>query len=1244
MMNNLKRLFSLALSIVMILSLSAPAFAQETDGTIYSAVVCFAEEADTQQLCDELEALPGIRVRWVYSALINGVAIEGTRAALALAGKQTGVSELTLSRTWSTPDTVKDMLSPSNSLDIMNMTECEYDGDGMVIAVVDSGVKITHEAFAEWGNMDDIALTQEDIEAFVAGGGTDGRYISAKIPFAYDYSGQDRSVHTSDPHGTHVSALAVGYALREDGSVKFRGAASAAQLLCMKVFPDDASRGAADIDVLKAIDDAYLLGADVINLSLGYDDAFLADELIGQVYSRVIAQLEAAGVVVVCAAGNSGTSVTGKPGDTALPSSGYTDYSAAGAPAIYAGAQAIGAVNSDFYEVSGGLLVGEYAISYTEVISEVEGEVLPSILKLAGREMPYVLIGGLGSEEDFSGLDLTGCAAVVQRGELYFSEKANNAAAAGAALCIIYNNEPGMILPAADGIAIPCVMITQEDGLYLVEQAENGRGMLTVAPETVRISTGNGMTMPEFSSWGATADLRLVPTLCAPGGTILSAGVSADNAYDYRSGTSMAAPNASGVYATVMQMLREQGVTEKTQRARLAKAMLESTATLLTDENGVFLSPRRQGAGVIDATAALQSGAVITQPIVELGESENGRFEISFRVRNLSDESKSFRVDTSVLTDAFVFAEGTMRSALAPMDITDQVSVSGIRKISVAPGEEREVTLQLTVPLKTARYLKEVFYNGFFVEGYVTLTDQEQQSIHATFMGYCGDWEAAPILDCVDFRDVMNAYYDKEMGDEGATAALAADMGYNLAYLCGADLDIYTALMPGENPWLVVRADDARNAMSTALSDGLIRGGDQLVIDLYTLRNAERMIFVVFDQRTGEIYSVDDRAYLTRSNVLDVAGVAEAAARFTWDGTDLDGELLAGGTAVTVAVYAWLETQTQLSDAYETHSTESEKGDYRWLLGGEFDDALEWSFPLTMDTAAPDVQCRVNDGGAAIFTVADDHFAAYFAVQAESGDYLLEEAYADTIRAATHRETVALPEGGMLYITAADYAGNAVGYEVDISQADSSGVVQMQRCPMAILVDVEKNAWYHKAVDFVIERGLMTVGDELTFSPDQGALRVTALEMLYKLAGSPQVEPESVSLPFLDFPLTTRHHQVLAWACREGIVVGYSDEMLGAYAPLQRAQLAMMLYRAAKAAGADVSCSEDALSGFADADTVAQWAREALSWAVGNGYLTADENGNIAGSAYVTRAECAYLLMMFYENQYDWEDINNGTE
>ena len=1243
-MNNLKKLFSLALSIVMILSLSPPALAQEVDGEVYSAVVCFADGADTQRLCEELGRLPGVRVRWQYSALINGAAIEGTRAALALAGRQMGVSDLTLSRTWAAPDTLSDPLSPSNSLDIMNMTDCEYDGDGMVIAVVDSGVKTTHEAFAYYGNMDDISLTQEDIEEFVTAGGTDGRYISAKIPFAYDYSGQDRSVHTTDFHGTHVSALAVGYALREDGGVKFRGAASAAQLLCMKVFPDDATKGAADTDILKAIDDAYLLGADVINLSLGYLDAFLEDDQIGQVYGKVVAQLEAEGVVVVCAAGNFETSVTGKPGDTALPSSGYTDYSSVGAPAIYKGAQAIGAVNSAFYEAGGGILVGEYAISYTEMTTEVEGEVLPSITELAGQEMPYVIIGGLGSREDFAGLDLTGCAAVVQRGELYFSEKANNAAAAGAALCIIYNNEPGLIRPAADGITIPCVMISQSAGEYLVEQAENGRGVLAIAPEMMRVDTGAGMTMLSYSSWGATADLRLVPTLCAPGGMILSAGMSADNAYDYLSGTSMAAPNASGAYATVMQALRARGVEEKTQRARLAKALLECTAALVRDENGVPISPRRQGAGVIDMAAALRSGAVITKPVVELGENESGRFEISFRVRNLSDREKSFRVDTTVLTDAFVFAEGTMRSALEPLDITEQVVVSGVRQITLAPGEEREVTLHLTVPVNTEKYLKEVFYNGFFVEGYVTLTDREQESIHATFMGYCGDWEAAPILDRVDFRDVMNACYDKAMGKEGALEALAPDMGYNLAYLCGVDMDTYSALLPGENPWLVTYADDARNTISTALSDGLIHGGDHLVIDLYTLRNAEHLIFVISDQRTGEIYSVDDWAYLSHSPILETVGAAATTAHFEWDGTDLDGELLTGGTMVTVAVYAWLETQTRLGDAYEAHRAQIENGDYSWLIGGEFADALEWSFPLTVDAATPRVQCRVNGGDTATLTVKDDHLVAYFAVQDGDGSYLVEGAYADTIRGTMHTETITLPESGVLYVTVADYAGNAVGYEIDITKTDAFGAAQMRRCPIAMLTDVEKNAWYHDAVDFVIERGLMVIGDDLTFSPDQGALRVSVLEMLYALAGSPQMEPDSVTLPFKDVPASARYRQALEWAYSEGIVTGYSEAMFGAYAPVQRAQLAVMLYRAAKAAGEDVSCSEDALSSFADADTLPQWAREALGWAVENGYLAADENGNIADDAYVTRAEYACLLMMFYNDLNFEEDTKDGAE
>lgn len=1244
-MNNLRKLFSLLLAFALVLSMSVTALARETDGELYSAVVRFDPGADVQEMCDALEELPGVSIRWRYSALIHGAAIEGTRAALKLAGKQVGISAMALSRTWSAPETVTDPLYSSNSLDLMNMTDCAYDGDGTVIAVLDSGIKISHEAFADYGIMDDTRLTREDIEAYVAAGGTDGRYISAKIPFAYDYSGKDRSVNTADRHGTHVSALAVGYAQREDGSVKFRGAASAAQLLCMKVFPDKAELGASDVDILKAMDDAYVLGADVINLSLGMTDPFLEDEQIGEVYSDVVASLEAAGVIVCCAVGNSAVSTTGKPGDTALPTGRYTDYASASAPAIYRGAQAIAAVNSTFYEAGGGMLVGDRAILYTEMTTQTEGEVLPSIETLAGQEMPYVLIGGVGSKEDFAGVDLTGCAAVVQRGEIYFSEKANNAAAAGAALCIIYNNEPGEILPAADGITIPCVMITQEDGAYLVEEAENGRGTIAVAPHMMRIDTGEKVTMFPYSSWGASPELLLVPTLSAPGGTILSAGIGADDAYDYLSGTSMAAPNAAGAYAVMLQALRERGVTDRVQALKLAKSLLESTAATVTDENNIPLSPRRQGAGVIDVAAALRADAVIEEPVLSLGESDNGRFTILFTVKNLSEREMVFAVDTTVLTDAFALTQGAARSMLSPLEITERVTVSGVRVIRVAPLEERTVELTLSVSMKTVQELKKIFPNGFFTEGYVTLTDEENRAIHATFMGYCGDWEAAPIIDSVDFRDVMNAYYAQEMGDEDALAALAADMGYNYASRCGANLDAENALLPGENPWLVTPASDARSALSTAHSDAMVPGGNYLVIDLFTLRNAEHLIFMVYDRESGEIYCVDDRAYLVHSIVLASAGAAASAARFVWDGTNREGMILPDGTEVTVAFYAWLETETQFGDAYDTHKKEIRRDDYDWLLGGEFEECVEWSFPLVLDASAPQVSCRVDESGDAVIAVTDGQFTAYAAVQDEASNYLAEDAYAGTCAGETYTLFDARQEysGKTLYVTVADYAGNATGYEIDLT-GQASGDVAVRRCPVAMLTDVPKDAWYHDAVDFVIDRGLMSVGASLAFSPDQGALRVMVLNMLYDLAGSPQMEPGTVTLPFRDASNAAAYRAALEWAYREGIVTGYDDTLFGAYAPVQRAHLAAMLWRAARAAGEDVSCHESALSGFADTESVPEWAREAFGWALEKGYLSSDAEGNLLSGNYVTRAEFAQLLMMLYREHDFEEDMSNGVE
>lgn len=1216
------KLLPLILAFSMLLSLAAPAAAAEAEKR--GAIVRFEDGADVDALCEELEKLPGISVRWKYEALFKGAAIEGGAAALKRVEDCGFAQSVALSRAWSQPAAVGDPAGTSNSLDVLRAEDIAYDGKGTVIAVIDSGVYLSHETFADYGLVTE-TITRDRVDKFIENGGTDGRYVSEKIPFAYDYHGNDRSVHTMDAHGTHVSALAVGYSVNGDGSVKFRGVAPAAQLLAMKVFPDNGSQGAMDTDILKAMEDAYLLGADIVNLSLGTEGDFMEDSAAGDLYREVIGKMRGAGIIVCCAAGNFGMALTGKTDGAELPTTDYTDYGTACMPAVYPGATAVASVNAESCEGGGGISVGEKMIAYTKASSDSGTEVLPDLDDLAGEELQYVVIGGLGREEDFAGLDLTGCVALVQRGETYFSEKTNNAAAAGAVACLIYNNEPGVILPAVEGTSIPCASISREDGAYMIEQAKNGRGTLTIKSNRVMVSTEIGGTMMEASSWGATSDLRLVPTMTAPGGTILSALAGTKNRYGYLSGTSMAAPNASGSFAVMMQALRERGVEDKKTRAELAEDLLASTAAILTSEEGVPLSPRRQGAGVIDLSAALAGGSVIRDPVLEAGESETGRFTLSFTISNLTQETKKYTIDTTVLTDAFTEADGVYYNVLQPLDITEYTAVTGGKTVTVSAGGSRPVSLTLQVSDELREALSEVYTNGFFVEGYVALTDETGESVHAAYMGYCGDWEAAPVIEPTDFRDLMNS------DAAGTDITAQVNMWYNIAYIVGDDRSS-ERLMPGENPEMATGAEDARIAMSSRDSDAMAVTGQTFTVDLYTLRHAARVIMVVSNQRTGEIYKVTDNGHVTRSEIGDASGLAAPSLYLYWDGTDSTGAPLPGGTAVTVAFYAWTESDTVMQAAYRRSASSFERPDsYRWLLSGQYEDRREWTFPLVLDGVSPVISAvTVEEDGVAL-TVAEDEFLAYVIVQNGEGETLASETFDGTTRGESR--VLTLPGGEWaeetIYIIAADYAGNTVGYALDLS-ASGEGEAQASRCAAALFTDVKKNGWYHEAVDFVCENGLMDSTDTLLFDPGHTAMRATVFEALYRLAGQPDMT--GVEIPFVDAQEHEWYYDALCWAYENGVAEGYSQTTFAPLAPVSRQQLAVMLYRAAKLSGETADHDAQYLSAFADSSDVSDWAVEAMAWAVGEGIFTGDGEGNLNPRATATRAELAQILMNILED------------
>ena len=142
--------------------------------------------------------------------------------------------------------------------------------------------------------------------------------------------------------------------------------------------------------------------------------------------------------------------------------------------------------------------------------------------------------------------------------------------------------------------------------------------------------------------------------------------------------------------------------------------------------------------------------------LAELGDREDGRFTLRYTLKNLSDQAADYALTVRVLTDAYTEDGGTACSLMSPLDITEGVSVAGPASVSVPAGGEAEIVFELAIRDGLRRELAEAYPNGFYVEGYVTAAGAESgPAVHGTFLGFCGDWEAAPVLEAADFRDLQ---------------------------------------------------------------------------------------------------------------------------------------------------------------------------------------------------------------------------------------------------------------------------------------------------------------------------------------------------------------------------------------------------------------------------------------------------------------------------------------------------------
>ena len=806
---------------------------------------------------------------------------------------------------------------------MMHADQITQKGDGKVIAVIDTGVDMTHPAFA--GALGGTpALSADKVASLIPklGDGKTGTYVSEKFPFAYDYADNDPDASPTGQagsHGTHVAGITAANA----GEIV--GIAPDAQIIVAKV-ARSVEGDITDSGLLAALDDMVILHPDVINLSLGQLGGM--DNEADSVYATVFKSLQDVGVTVNAAAGNHYTAGYGNTSGKNLPFASDPDSSTQCEPATYSSVVSVASVDNSLAHSA--FTVGDRDIPFQRA-GGADGQKMPDLSDLTGGPFEYV-DGGIGSAEDGAALKakypegLAGKIVLVKRGSLTFQTKFDNIAGSKPAGFIVYNNVPGdsLVVMSLATNGVPAAFISQADGEAMLAAADHH---LSVAPGKV-VAPSSKYSMSSFSSWGVTPDLRLKPEVAAPGGNIYSS--VPGGTYEFMSGTSMATPQMAGVSAVVLQRVQSDPLfasMSAREKVDVVQNLIMGTAAPIADplqDTGDPYSPRKQGSGLTNVLAATTSSVYPTvkgapessRPKADLGDGTKGwHFDVT--LHNLSGVEATYALNTQALSeiveDGFFTGHSSDWRGKGVDIAYSGAAVSGTGEgatITVPASGEATVGVDVTPRAAFDSYVAQNAPNGTFLDGFVRLTSKtaSQPDLTVPYMGFYGDWGKAPIFDA--------------LASDGGAHTLASGI-YNGT----------TGQQLGYNP--LVKAD-ARTGMPKA--------------DRYVLSRAEASgAPTVLEPRTGTLRSV----HTLNTVYANAAGesVASYVTHQAWK----------SGVNPSTGKMTWVEdgheptTLDLRSDAYKNLPD----GDYTLTLSAHNDGPSQAeqsiSYNFSIDTTAPEV-------------------------------------------------------------------------------------------------------------------------------------------------------------------------------------------------------------------------------------------------------------------------------------------------
>lgn len=212
------------------------------------------------------------------------------------------------------------------------------------------------------------------------------------------------------------------------------------------------------------------------------------------------------------------------------------------------------------------------------------------------------------------------------------------------------------------------------------------------------------------------------------------------------------------------------------------------------------------------------------------------------------------------------------------------------------------------------------------------------------------------------------------------------------------------------------------------------------------------------------------------------------------------------------------------------------------------------------------------------------------------------------------------------------YAVTARNQYGSSAPATCSTLVDPHECRIKYFTDVKNFLdWSHAGIEYAVVNGLFKGTSETTFSPDATMTRGMIATVLWRLEDCPEAR---IGNPYSDIADGTWYMEAVLWAYENGIMDGVGNGRFDPNGVLTREQIVTVLYRFAEIDGLFVA-DPAGLEGFADADAVADWSKDAVCWAISRQVIQGSAVGEaqyLMPTGGATRAQVATILMRFLES------------